>query len=517
VAWLKVDFEASANAPMRLSTIDPTMFPNAPTGTLSSGHHPPILDAGIPAAILTQPLVAEPGHTTGLSEILFHNMPNPGTPVISPPSPEHTEPAAIGDNSSTSRTQNLSQPDINALFERMDRLEELIRQTHSASPSTVERLPSSPSPGRADSLRSGPSRRPRWRSGSGGSTPLTPELTTVTSHELLKPPISKTTVNDRTKFTAISTNGQNLALLTDETFRIFDTTQSPISLACMGRFVSKGTDFQYLHPSREMESQVPLPDEQFEIGKFSCVAISNEYLAIGCKGRMMIFIIEGEHAGRWVCDAIHDSTTFMEKLEFSADGRTLLALLRSQSSSPVLGSQSIEALIYSTENIQKEDIIRQSPVTPTPEVAPALKWNWDFATPTGIAFSGNGMTVAVSTAANAQGAAKISLLQKVGSEWKYLQSQSVEVLGSVEKHGKGITGMALYFPKQPLANFLAFATTRTLRYRWTPLAHMHQTAIPLLFPKTKRPSNSSHQIKSHLERPKTLHLQFGRNMGLSYY
>jgi hypothetical protein len=247
----------------------------------------------------------------------------------------------------------------------------------------------------------------------------------------------------------MSGNGRKLALLTEEVFRIFDT-KSPVRLVCMGQFVDKGTHFKYSHPGGEMKSQVPLPAEKFEIGKFSCVALTNEYLAIGCKGRMVIFIVDGEHAGRWICYALHDPTTWMEKLEFSADGRTLVALLRSQSGT-TSGSQS-KALIYSTENIQKEDIERQIPVPPTPEVAPTLTWDWEFDAPTSIGFSGDGMTIAISSTTNAQGVAKIRLLKKVASEWKYLGSQPVDVFGSVERHGKGISGLALYHPLQAGAN-----------------------------------------------------------------
>ena len=364
--------------------INSGVLPSVPTGTLSSGQGPLILDTSIPNSILLQPLVSEPGHIADLSESLFHNMPNP--PIISPPSPENTD-AAIGDNSSTSQleSRNMSQSDINTLLERIDRLEELIRRSHSGSSSTVGLPPLSPPP-----VSPGRSRRSRWtRSASGNSTPLRPELTTVTSYELLKPPISRTTINDKIKFTAMSANGQKLALLTEEVFRIFDT-KSPIRHVCMGQFVDKGTHFKYSHQGEEMKSQVPLPVEKFEIAKFSCVAMSNEYLAIGCKGRMMIFIIDGEHVGRWICYAIHDPTTWMEKLEFSADGRTLVALLRSQSGT-ISGSQS-KALMYSTENIQKEDIERQTPVPPIPEVAPTRKRDWEFDTPTHVGFSGDRFT-----------------------------------------------------------------------------------------------------------------------------
>jgi hypothetical protein len=269
----------------------------------------------------------------------------------------------------------------------------------------------------------------------------------------------------------MSANGRKLALLTEEMFRVFDTNGS-VRLVAMGQFMDKGTHFKYSHQGGEMNLQVPLPAEKFEINKFSCVAVSNEYLAIGSKGRMMIFVIDGEHAGRWVCDAIHDSTTWMEKLEFSADGGTLVALLRCESGRS--SSFQSKALIYSTENIEKENIEREPPVPPLSEVAPTLKWDWEFDTPTSVGFSGDGMTIAISTTTDARGVAKIRLLKKVASEWKYLGSQSVPVFGSVERHGKGISGLALYFPPQAEANDTSFRHDESLAlsidspYRYAP-------------------------------------------------
>ena len=188
-----------------------------------------------------------------------------------------------------------------------------------------------------------------------------------------------------------------------------------------------------------METQVPL-DERFEIGQFSCVTMSNHYLAIGCKGRMMIFIIEGEHAGRWVCDVVHDPATMVEKLQFSADGRALVALLRAP---PVAsGSWQSKALIYSTETIEMENVDRQSPVTLIPESS-NLEWDWELDVPKCIAFSGDGMTIAISTTSNAEGIAKIRLLKKVALEWRYLGYQSVPVFAPNERYGNGITGISL--------------------------------------------------------------------------
>jgi hypothetical protein len=241
----------------------------------------------------------------------------------------------------------------------------------------------------------------------------------------------------------MSANGQRLVVITDRRFRIYkiDDKKNPvISLSCMGLFNDTGTDFKYLHQDGDVKSQTPLAIEKFQIGKFSCAAVSTEYLAIGCKGRMMIFTVEGEHGGRWVCDAIYDLNTIVEKVQFSADGRTLLVMVRTQANS-TSGAQS-KAHIYCTENISKVDIERQTPVPPIPE-EPTLEWDWEMDAPAAVAFSGDGMSIAIATKTNAQGLAKIRLLKKVGTDWKYLGGRAVKVFASVERHGKGITGILL--------------------------------------------------------------------------
>lgn len=187
-----------------------------------------------------------------------------------------------------------------------------------------------------------------------------------------------------------------------------------------------------------METQVPLPTERFKIAPFSCLTASNEYLAVGCIGRMMVFTIEGKYAGRWVCDAVYGEKTFVEKLEFSADGRTLVALLRSGRDQTAKS----KALIYSTENIQKDDLDRQTPVQPMLE-SPALEWKSGLDAPTSIAFSGDGRTIAISTTHDAGGTAKIRLLKRVGSEWRHLGFQPVPVLVVNDMFGDGLTGIRL--------------------------------------------------------------------------
>lgn len=304
---------------------------------------------------------------------------------------------------------------------------------------TTPPLPSTPPISEASSAHSAPlSFNSLWRR-SSSSGPALPDLTEVTSYDLFKPPISDSNVIATIHFTALSANGKTITLSTKKKFQIFQFQVSdrdmPVHLVCTGHFAKQGRDFQYSQKRARMETQVPLPTERFEIAPFSCLTVSNEYLAVGCKGRMMIFSIEGKYAGRWVCDAVHGENTFVEKLEFSADGRTLVALLRSGCDQT--------ALIYSTENIQKDDIDRQIPVQPMLE-SPALEWKSELDGPRSIAFSGDGRTIAISTTHDAGGTAKIRLLKRVGSEWRHFGlSHPLPVFAVNDMFGHGLTRIGL--------------------------------------------------------------------------
>ena len=101
-------------------------------------------------------------------------------------------------------------------------------------------------------------------------------------------------------------------------------------------------------------------------------------------------------------------------------------------------------------------IDRQSPIALIPE-SPAVEWDWDIdSSPECLAFSEDRMTIATSTATNVEGKAKIRLLKKVGSKWRYLGSQPVPVFASTERDGKGITGLALYVPQQSIPKYISF-------------------------------------------------------------
>ena len=290
--------------------------------------------------------------------------------------------------------------------------------------------------------------RPRGNSSSTTSTCA--DLTDVTSFDLFKPPISKSTIKDAICLTALSANGKTMVLSTEKIFRIFrfqgSDSDVPVHLVCSGQFTNEARPyFRYPQKGARMETQLPLPKtlERMKIGRFSCLTVSNEYLAVGCKGRMMVFIIEGKYAGRWVCDAVYEEKTFVEKLEFSADGRTLVTLLRSEGDKTAMS----KALIYSTEDIQKDKLDREHPAQPvleSPLESPALAWEAGLDAPRCIAFSGDGRTIAISTAHDARGMAKIRLLMKVGTEWRNLGlSQPLPILAPNDMFGLGLTGIRL--------------------------------------------------------------------------
>jgi hypothetical protein len=261
----------------------------------------------------------------------------------------------------------------------------------------------------------------------------------MSRYELFLPPLSKEPMKDTICFTAMSADGQKIAIAGVRSFQIFGAaSDEPVSSKCKGEFTRKGKDFKYSNPRQEMSSQLPLPPTKYKVGQFSCLAVSNQYLAVGSLGRMMIFMVEGENGGRWIVDIVYDSSTSIEKLAFSANGMTLLALLKCE----INGKFYSKALFYSTENWEFDSATRQSPTPVHSDVQ--VKWIWERDRPTAVTFSGDGMMVAISTTSDSEGKAKIRLLKFVESEWRTLGFQRVPVFPVQDRYGKGITGLALY-------------------------------------------------------------------------
>lgn len=255
------------------------------------------------------------------------------------------------------------------------------------------------------------------------------------TRDLLVGPQFKRRTRDTVDFTAISATGSTVAVIAKQKFWIFNARE--ISLACSGVFEKKKI-FKYARGEKEVANQHPTPDK-FSVSLFSCVALSDDYLAIGTTEKVMVFAVNGEYAGRWVmCDDIPKAGIM--KLAFSPDGKQLVALM------VVDVKESCDAArIYSTDNFAPEHehvtILRTADLEKS-----EVTWQRDYVhSPSGIAFSRNGNMVAICTT-HSKAKAEIRILKKEIATWRVWGKRevSVHLPDHREWHNLGLTGISLY-------------------------------------------------------------------------
>lgn len=171
--------------------------------------------------------------------------------------------------------------------------------------------------------------------------------------------------------------------------------------------------------------------------------MSDEYLAIGTKEKIMIFCVSGDHAGRWIaCDDITKAA--ITKLTFSVDGSQLVALV-------VVDDKETyeEARIYMANqfwSLKPEDKVR-AVIRRQADLNPAcVKWQRDFVhSPSGIAFSTKGTMVAICST-HSKARAEIRILKKEVSTWRSwgIGEVTVHTADHRDWHGLALTGIALY-------------------------------------------------------------------------
>ena len=159
----------------------------------------------------------------------------------------------------------------------------------------------------------------------------------------------------------------------------------------------------------------------------------------------MIFVVSGEHAGRWVvCD--ETPKTGVTKLAFSNDGTQLVALV------VVEDKERYEAArIYSTAKFiphEREDgneiplsrakLIKSVPSNP-------IRWERDYVhSPSGIAWSRKGDMIAICTT-HSRAKAGIRILKKEVNTWRIwgIKEVMVHVPDHREWHGLALTDISL--------------------------------------------------------------------------
>lgn len=196
-------------------------------------------------------------------------------------------------------------------------------------------------------------------------------------------------IPERVELKEISASGNKIAVLGKKTFWVFNT--HTLSFACFGDFTNGKDAFQYATKDGTLQTQHPIPLEH-KVSRFTCAALSDTYLAVGCNGRVMAFVLEGKHAGRWiVLESFDDKEAPVEKLSFSADGAQLIALLKVASGV----SHQFKAVIYSTSSFPQDNLDRKKPIRP--ESTNVLLKDWQTYCPRGVAFSSQGTLVAICT------------------------------------------------------------------------------------------------------------------------
>lgn len=247
------------------------------------------------------------------------------------------------------------------------------------------------------------------------STRLLPDLGVANRFgpvQLFMGPNYNRRTKDRLDFSAISPSGATVAMVAKQKFWVYEVEKS--TLLCTGVFDGK-KPFMYSAGKHVPAVQIPLPDK-FPTSSICSMALCDDYLAIGAKGKVMIFAVSGNDSGRWIgCDNIpHCRVT---KLAFSATGSQLVAVLDS-------GNKDVyeAARIYSTNKftIAQGKDFRHPGMIGKEILAPAeVRWERGYAhSLSAVAWSQNGGMVAICSNLDSMANSRIRILKKEASTWR---------------------------------------------------------------------------------------------------
>jgi hypothetical protein len=167
-------------------------------------------------------------------------------------------------------------------------------------------------------------------------------------------------------FIAISPSGEHVALLTKRTYSVFKVT--PPSLVCTGEFDRKGV-YRYSNMAIARSQSQTTPPTMLNFSGFACAAGSDRHVVIGAGGKIMLFAIDGNCAGRLVhYEDIKDSSIC--SINFSPDGMELLTLL----SGFEKGECIQQARIYATDGAQEDASAQNS----TFVLRESVVWNSNY-------------------------------------------------------------------------------------------------------------------------------------------
>ena len=199
----------------------------------------------------------------------------------------------------------------------------------------------------------------------------------------------------------------------------------------------------YKYAAGNAKLDVQRPNTGKAASSFSCVALSDEYLAVGTKEKIIVVATRGRYAGRLlVSDEIPKAA--ITKMCFSNDGTQLVALVL------IDDKESYEeARIYNTNAFRPRSTVDRPNVLLSKDLdITERKWTRDLVhSPSGIAFSRKGDMVAICTT-HSGGRAVIRILKKEVSTWRLwgIKEVAVHIVDHREWHGLALTGISLYSP-----------------------------------------------------------------------
>jgi hypothetical protein len=233
-------------------------------------------------------------------------------------------------------------------------------------------------------------------------------------------------------------------IVTRKEFWIFKTMPS-LALKAAGSFQRK-TKYQYGMDENKLALQHPVPSTKISVSSFTSVAISDEYLAIAAKDKLLVFLVSGKLAGRWlVCDEIQNGK--FHALAFSNDGSQLVAVL----SSTQQDTGSFDAArIFRTSEFSVALTSDRPEVTLGKDLLHKvdLRWQRDYTfVPRRLSFSCKGDLIAIATN-HSRGEAQIKILKKEPNkaEWVFWGARPIIIHDIDLPHemcGQGVTGITL--------------------------------------------------------------------------
>jgi len=255
----------------------------------------------------------------------------------------------------------------------------------------------------------------------------------------------------------ISSTGGKVGLLCPRRRQFWVFKVDPIKLICTGEF-HRQRRFQRGCGDAPLIPQAPPPRYSDLRRNFHASAISDDFLAIGCRGIIMIFFLDGDEAGCWVTTMKLNDDAITEHLTFSPDGQHVAALVRDPAGyvTPPDGNQpavvrapsGYAILIFDTASFPKEGLTREDhfePFMAAIDVSIPLN-SFSPRQPTLILLSPYAKKIAVSTTL-VDNLALLQLYRKTGEGWQGGQICSGSVFPHDDPttwHGRGITGMELY-------------------------------------------------------------------------